>query len=88
MLRKNFVQSTNRALNVLERAILSVHVWLIDLPRYCTLLSDIVFGRVRLGATGFPHGAFPQRSSCGEPFLAQATGAFPGAEGVHGEFLS
>src|ERR1700724_1427879 len=52
-----------------------------DLPRCFTLLSDIVFGRVRLGPTGFPRGAFPQRSSRGEPFPAQATGAFPGAEG-------
>ena len=60
---------------------MSVHVWLIDLPRCCTLLSNIVCSRVRLGPTGFPHGAFPQRSSCGEPFPAEATGALPGAKG-------
>src|SRR5437016_9509840 len=54
------------ALNVLEHAILSVHVGLTDLSRRCTLLTDIVFGRVRPGPIRFPGGAFPHRSGCGE----------------------
>src|SRR5256885_5754514 len=54
--------------NVLEHAILSVHVGLTDLSRRCTLLSDIVFGRVRPPPIRFPRGAFPHRSGCGETF--------------------
>src|SRR5713101_66233 len=40
-----------------------------------------VFGRVRSSPTGYPRSAFPQCSSCGEPFPSETTGAFPGAEG-------
>ena len=52
-----------------------------DLLRRCTLLSDIVCGRVRLGPTGLPRCAFPKGAGCGEPFPPETTGAFPGTEG-------
>jgi hypothetical protein len=61
--------------------IMSVHAALIGFPRRCTLLSGIVFGRLRLGPTGFPGGTLPKHAGCRKPLSSEATRTLPGAEG-------
>jgi hypothetical protein len=58
-----------------------VHVVLIGFPRCCTLLSSVIFDRVRLDPTGFPRCTLPQNPGCRKSIPSEATSALPGAEG-------